>query len=138
MPNAKSSARDQAKGCGCLATVFLIAAGCNALSVSNDPTLSATYSPPPIPSRTTSLTPEPVDDLNDSIEDHYENDKDGEGVMKTGNRHDRYPSTGRRQPKRTRPTKPKPVPVAKTCPGWHLRQLWSGRRRIQRPHLHVP
>ncbi|GAA4514544.1 MULTISPECIES: hypothetical protein [Nonomuraea] len=130
MPDTKPADRDQAKGCGCLAVVLLVAAGCNALFFAKDPAPPAAYSPPPVPSQTLSWTPEAswkpdsaedFDDLDeDGIEDSYDNDKDGDGVTKARDRDDRDASKGRPQ-KRTRKPEPKirsePAPLARAHPG---------------------
>ncbi|RVX41136.1 hypothetical protein EDD27_3605 [Nonomuraea polychroma] len=128
MPSAKATARDQAKGCGCLiVAMLLVVGGCNALFGSDDaPTpvpVVATATPTTAPAITWS--PELIADLDDDgIEDRYDVDADGDGVTRTYDRDDEDPNKGKRKPKRTTTPKPavqpkreQPAPVAKAHPG---------------------
>lgn len=141
MAKNKAAARDQAKGCGCLAAVFLVLVSCGALLSGNDPKPPAASHPTPSLTHTPSWTPEPVQDL----------DKAGDVVPKTRhlyadvgrspnthNRdtaeertHKRKPTQERRRPKtrdrgttqkrhhpkRTRKPRPEPAPLARAHPG---------------------
>ncbi|WP_433513229.1 hypothetical protein ACQP2T_58000 [Nonomuraea sp. CA-143628] len=129
MPN-KSKSGNQGGAWGCLAVIAFVVVGCNALFVGNDQEPAAVASAPPITSRTISWpswtpTPEPVEvieDLDeDGTEERYDDDKDGDGVIKSRDRDDRDPDEGRRSPKRTPKPKPvaepEPAPLARAHPG---------------------
>ncbi|MFG2077473.1 hypothetical protein [Nonomuraea maritima] len=78
----------------------------------HEPTWTA--EPPPTPTR------KPLPDLDrDGIADRYDNDKDGDGVVKTRDLDDRDPDRGRRPPKRTPEAQPvrEPAPPARAHPG---------------------
>lgn len=109
---AKPSTGEQAKGCTALVSILLIgAAACNVMSSHNAAPAPAVYTPAPIPTYTTSWAQEPVDDLDsDGIEDAFDDDVDGDGIMASEDTNDLDADTGKPKPKRKTTHEPQPKP----------------------------